>query len=393
MRLALFELSAHGGLLHYTVQLADALAERGHEVDLIVPRGHELAAVPGPARRREVLFPHVRDRSAPPANRWRYQMRRAGIAVRLTMSWARCLWLIHRGRYDAVVTGTDLTTPVSAMGGVFLGRLRRRHRLAVICHNIRPFNRWGGNELYLGGRVTRALDDVYRHADVVVVHGERSRVEFEELWHARLVAIVPHGDERILAGDVVSRPAVEERVLFFGEWRKVKGIPVLMDAFDLLAARRPTARLTIAGMPAPGDFDPHVVRAWSASHGDRVEVIDRYVPVAEVPPLFARSRAVVTPYLTGYQSGVLHLAMTMGRAVVTTDVGDLATAVVDGVTGLVVPRDDPVALADAMERILADPDLAAAMGGAARQRAANEASWETAAERLEEALLAAAVPR
>ena len=43
--------------------------------------------------------------------------------------------------------------------------------------------------------------------------------------------------------------------------------------------------------------------------------------------MFARARVVATPYVVGYQSGVIHLAMTMGRAVVTSDVGDLPDAV------------------------------------------------------------------
>jgi glycosyltransferase involved in cell wall biosynthesis len=175
-------------------------------------------------------------------------------------------------------------------------------------------------------------------------------------------------------------------VLFFGEWRKVKGMAVLMEAFDALAARRPAARLTIAGAPAPEDADPDVVRRWAARHGDRVTVVDRYVPIADVPTIFAAARVVVAPYLVGYQSGVIALAMTMGRAVVASSVGDLSTAVVDGETGLLVEPGDAAALADALERALADPAAAARMGAAGRARAEAGCSWEAAAELAEAAL-------
>jgi glycosyltransferase involved in cell wall biosynthesis len=110
--------------------------------------------------------------------------------------------------------------------------------------------------------------------------------------------------------------------------------------------------------------------------------------MAEVAPTFARARVVTTPYVTGYQSGVIHLAATMARPVVTSDVGDLASAVSDGVTGRVVPPRDATRLAGALEEVLADPELAARMGEAARSAVLDGSSWERVAGRLEEELVA-----
>jgi len=155
-----------------------------------------------------------------------------------------------------------------------------------------------------------------------------------------------------------------------------------MEAFDRLAERRPSARLTIAGSPDDADYDADTVRRWAQGHGERVEVIDRYVPIEQVRPLFARARVVTMPYLTGYQSGVLHLAKTMGRAVVCSDVGDLPNAVVDGGTGRVVAAGDGVALAAALEEVISDARLAARFGAAARDHLADTASWEQVADRV-----------
>jgi len=59
MRIAVVESAAHGGLLHYAAQLANALADRGHDVELITARGNELLGYrsswlrrPGAAPRR-----------------------------------------------------------------------------------------------------------------------------------------------------------------------------------------------------------------------------------------------------------------------------------------------------------------------------------------------------
>ena len=62
-------------------------------------------------------------------------------------------------------------------------------------------------------------------------------------------------------------------------------------------------------------------------------------------------------------------AMLAGLPVVATDVGSVAEAVTDGETGLIVPPDDPEALAAALERLLADGELRARFGRSARARA------------------------
>ncbi len=387
MRLAVVEPASQGGLLHYAVQLADGLATAGHDVDLLVPAGNELSGrSAGPARMKAILSPQ----SPPPGGPLSElrPVRRARVAVRLLSAWARVNWELRRGRYDAVILTSDIDLwPVAA--AVLLITLRRgKMRVAGICHSVRPLNRWSGEELYIDSPALNSLlRRLYPRMNVMFVHGERSRREFRDVWPPTRLELIPHGDERIFAGEPPA-PSAEERVLFFGEWRKVKGLMILMEAFDELSRRRPHARLTIAGSPCPVDLDPELVRTWASRHPGSVEVIDRYVPVADVPELFATARVVVTPYLTGYQSGVVHLAMTMARALVSSEVGDLTTVVVDGETGLTVPPGDPSTLARALERILADAELADRLGREGRRRLMERSSWEVVAERVEAALFA-----
>jgi glycosyltransferase involved in cell wall biosynthesis len=78
----------------------------------------------------------------------------------------------------------------------------------------------------------------------------------------------------------------------------------------------------------------------------------------------------------------VHLAQTFGRPVVATDVGDLGVAVQDGITGLLVPPDDPEALADALLRVLDDDALVDRLGAAGSERSHSAASWKTVAEQV-----------
>jgi glycosyltransferase involved in cell wall biosynthesis len=385
MRIAVIEPVPFGGLLHYAVQLADALADRGNDVDLIVARENELSGRTGAARRRELLPPGAPSIVGSPTGLERLA-RRARTAVRLSATWGRIAREVRFGGYDAIVLNGSLDLALTAIGALTVTAVKGRTPVAHVCHNVRPFNRWGGSELFVdSGTTLKLLKRAYPSFDLLFVHGEKSLAEYEETWPPTRLVVIPHGDERIFS-EQPPPPADEPRILFFGAWRKMKGLPVLMEAFDALAARRPDVRLTIAGPPVPEEGEADKVLAWAAARAERVEVRPDYVPLDDVPDLFARSRVVVMPYLAGYQSGVVHLAMTMQRAVVASDVGDLGSAVADGSTGRVVAPGDVPALVDALDGIVGDPALAARLGAEGRARVMNGSGWPTVAERVEGAL-------
>ncbi len=79
---------------------------------------------------------------------------------------------------------------------------------------------------------------------------------------------------------------------------------------------------------------------------------------------------------------VLLEAMAAARPVVATPVGGTPELVVDGETGLLVPAGDVDALADALRRLLDDPELAARMGEAGRRRVEERFTAERMVERV-----------
>lgn len=96
----------------------------------------------------------------------------------------------------------------------------------------------------------------------------------------------------------------------------------------------------------------------------------------DIAAVFAQSHVVVLP---SYREGlpkVLVEAAACGRAVVTTDVPGCRDAIEPDVTGLLVPVRDPVALADAIQRLIDDPKLRQQMGRAGRELAEREFAIE-----------------
>ncbi len=89
---------------------------------------------------------------------------------------------------------------------------------------------------------------------------------------------------------------------------------------------------------------------------------------------------VTTPWYEPFGLTPLE-AMACGRPVVGSAVGGLTYTIRDGVTGYLVPPRDPEALADRLGELLAQPELRARLGRAARARVEREFTWSTVAER------------
>ena len=89
-----------------------------------------------------------------------------------------------------------------------------------------------------------------------------------------------------------------------------------------------------------------------------------------MPALLETLDVVALPSWTEGLPLVLLEAMARGRPVVATPVGGTPELVTDGETGLLVPPRDPEALAEALRRVLDDPELARRLGEAGRARVA-----------------------
>jgi len=145
--------------------------------------------------------------------------------------------------------------------------------------------------------------------------------------------------------------------------RPQKALEVLLDAYVCVLRRSPDARLVIAG---DGPVRAHIEqRAAGLGLLDRATFLGRREDVDAV--LRSLDVAVLSSDFEGTPLLVFE-CMAHRTALVATDVGGLRDVVEDGVTALLVPRRDPVALADAIVGLLEDPQRRSAMADAASAR-------------------------
>ena len=162
-------------------------------------------------------------------------------------------------------------------------------------------------------------------------------------------------------------------IVFVGFDFARRGGHVLLEAFRLLRRRIPSARLLVAGAPRP-------------DHAPERATFLGPVETDELPTLFAQSTVFAMPTLQEPSGPAFLDAAACGLPCVGTRIEAVPEIVREGETGLLVPPGDPVALAGALERLLADLARARAMGARGRARVFAGGLWHHVAARLERAL-------
>ena len=147
-----------------------------------------------------------------------------------------------------------------------------------------------------------------------------------------------------------------------GRMLAVKGVADLAAAARLLRQRGVALRLWLAGpsdADSPSTIPPATLRGWQAEG-----LLEWHGPVGDIADLWRRAHIAVLPSQggEGLPKALLEAAAA-GRPIVATDVPGCREIVRPEETGLLVPRRDPAALADALARLAAD---AACANGSAR---------------------------
>jgi glycosyltransferase involved in cell wall biosynthesis len=209
-----------------------------------------------------------------------------------------------------------------------------------------------GTDVELGRRARWAARRLVKRARLVLCPSQ-ALVEDARALGAREVRVVPSG---VAMPEAVGPPDDPPHVLFVGRLSEEKGVDELLEA--------------TSGLPR--------VIVGDGPLRDRVPETVGFVSPGALGRYYERAALVVCPSRREGYGVVAREAMAHGRPVVATNVGGLADAVEDGVTGLLVPPRDPAALRAAVERLLADGELRSRLGAAARKAALERFSWDVA---------------
>lgn len=265
--------------------------------------------------------------------------------------------LVHHHTVKPVLYGTlaarmagvpGVVNSITGRGYIFLGEDQRARLLKRL---VVPFYRLAFNSNRCGVIFENQNDQQY-FVDNHLIPQERT-------WLIEGVGVDP---ERF---SPQPEPTGVPVVLLAARMLWDKGVGVLVEAARQLKSEMPV-RVALAGEPDPGN--PATVSRQTLENWHSEGVIEWWGWQPDMPKIYNQSHIVALP--TMYGEGVpttLLEGAACGRPLVASDIPGCRQVVQDGHNGFLVPPNDPIALAQALKRLISDPALRGRMGNASRQ--------------------------
>ncbi len=288
-------------------------------------------------------------------------------------------------------------------GGLLIQRLYGMP-LVITTHSLEPLRPWKREQLGRGADLAAWVErTALESADAVIAVSQEMRGDL--LRHFRIpverIAVIPNGVDADAYRRVTSRarlvrfgiPPDRPYVLFIGRLSRQKGLLYLIRAAEQLDPR--ALVVVCAGAPDTPVVAAEIEQAVAEIGANRIIWIGEMVDRATAVELYSHAAVFCCPSI--YEPfGIINLeAMACEVPVVATAVGGIPEVVRDGETGILIPLErqpapsfepkDPAefsqALAQALNRLLADAPLREAMGRRGRARVEAQFNWRAVARR------------
>jgi len=282
---------------------------------------------------------------------------------RLLATWARFAANLRRVRPDLAVIFASSTLVGLAAESVIAALCRLRRVPYVLYLHTDVHRRIPAAPFPLRA----LLSAFFRSAEAVVVLGRTFRDEIASERTGR-VFVLPNCVDDPAGASGTGPEAGAPKVLFLSNIEESKGIMTLLEAVPLVLAEEPGVTFSIVG-PWRGRAVRRRVEAFIAGKGlHRSVSLEGEAYGERKAEILSRHDLFVLPSRREALSLAALEAMRASLPVVSTGVGAMSEAVVDGVTGFIVPPDDPAALAGRVLELVRNAPLRSAMGQAGRRR-------------------------
>lgn len=376
MRIALvspYDFAFPGGVTKHITNLSARFRQLGHETCIIAPASRTDPALPP-----ELSTP----------SHFTVPVGYSGSLARLCLSpWLslRVRHILQRGQFDILHLHepTNPTLPQAV--------LHQAARVSPDSVIVATFHAYREDHTPTGKGPLRLLGGAYRRLCERTAARLDGRIAVSPLARSHAsrsvpgpYQVIPNGVDLALFGDPRLEPMPRLRtglnILFVGRVEPRKGLSCLLEAYARVLEAMPGVRLVVVGPHSPRNLRPlqHQLSALQATPGAEVHFMG-YVTEHELARCY-RGCAVFCAPATGCESFgmVLLEAMASGVPIVASDIEGYRSVLSHAAEGLLVPPNDPEALAEALLRLLRDPAERQAMGQRGRVTAAHYA-WERVA--------------
>ena len=209
---------------------------------------------------------------------------------------------------------------------------------------------------------------VYRLANIVLTHNQFSRLEIYKIapYFSSKIFVVPHGnytpfidieEDKIKSKSYLKLPEDKKILLFFGMIKKIKGLELLLQSLRKVIVNNPDIVLLIAGKVWENDFESYQKIISDNNLEDYCILHTKFMSHNDVRYYYCASDLVVLPYKKIYQSGVLMMALSYARPVLTSNLPPLKEVISDNENGFLFNSEDVDSLSCRLSEVLSDKKL------------------------------------
>jgi len=356
-----------------------ALAEKGHEVHLLVSRVETATAAEGLAVYGLCDHPHLIILSPAKQSRRRYLLFLLGYLRRYKNAPETVLYLRNKSMARLLIRWRRCIGLPCVFESHSLKYLARQDRASMQA-GFGKRRAASGFDFFKTWRYHRLEKAIYSRADGVVCQTRGlAEVVGRRFAVSAPIAVIHSG---AAVTPVEAGRGRGEEILYLGQLYPMKGVDLLVEALGLL----PHRRLLIVGGNKQADIDR--IQRLAARLGVQARItLTGYVPHRRIGGYFRRTGVAVIPILDVLETRLftsplkLFEYMAAGIPIVASDLPSIREILQHGESAVLVPPNDPRALAKGIEQVLTDADLAARL---ARNALAlvKTYSWENRAARL-----------
>jgi glycosyltransferase involved in cell wall biosynthesis len=232
-----------------------------------------------------------------------------------------------------------------------IARKNGKTKVLIICDNVIPHEKKPGDKA--------STKYFFRFVDYFVLLSKKVQADLLKLKPGAKNKILPHpiysnfGNpiDKTKARKFLNLPEKEKLILFFGFIRDYKGLDVLLEAVAKLKGKN--IKLIVAGeFYSNEEKYKKIINEFQLK--DHLHLFTDFIPTSEVKYYFSASDVVILPYRDATQSGIVQIAMNFNKPVIATNVGGLGEVISDNQTGFIVEKENPGALARAIEKFFAE---------------------------------------
>lgn len=378
-------------------EMSEALAANGHEVHVVTyPSAQHMAPVERMSIHRVPRIPLVR--SAPPALGWQK------LILDIVLIWV--LWRVVRRHRIDVIHAHNVEAPMVS----YLVRMLTGTPVIFHAHNALldelPYYCHRGWSREIARRIGQILDErVAAWSDHTIALSSRLGAYLAVRGAAGKTSVIPPAvfpaavrasrlgrdgrsgasarrsgsrgfDPSVESGGISGQPAC---IAYAGNLDGYQNLECLLEAFERVCAAEPRSRLVLLLHPAADARIVNRVRELATHPGVSVRITGTHGAVAKE---LRKADALVCPRTSwsGFPIKILNY-MAAGRPII--QARSSASALTDGVSGLLFDDGDPGALAKSILRLVRDPALGERLGRTSRDLASREFVWPIVLPRIE----------